>query len=79
MLRRVALSLIISSAPFMAFANEPETPTSLKGGKIISIDEAGALSKSKGAICRYPQHSELRQGPYTWRGVGFVQGKERQG
>ena len=50
MLRRVVLSMVLSSVPFMAMANEPETPTSLKGGKVITADEGGALSKSKGAV-----------------------------
>lgn len=50
MLRRVVLSIVLSSVPFMVLANEPETPTTLKGGKVISADDAGALSKSKGAV-----------------------------
>ncbi|MCF8168928.1 MAG: hypothetical protein K9K38_07645 [Rhodoferax sp.] len=50
MLRRAVLTVVLSSLPLLSLANEPETPTGLKGGKVISVDEAGALAKSKGAV-----------------------------
>lgn len=51
MLRRSLLALIFSSFVPLALADDaPPTPTSLKGGKVISVDDAAALSKSKGAV-----------------------------
>ena len=49
MMRRTTLALIVASMPFMAMAQDAPTPTSLKGGKVITVDEAAALSKAKGA------------------------------
>ena len=50
MLRRSLLVLILSSLSGLALADDaPATPTTLKGGKIITVDEAAALSKNKGA------------------------------
>ena len=50
MLRRVVLAVVLSSVASLSLANEPETPTSLKGGTVIGADEAGTLAKSKGAV-----------------------------
>lgn len=50
MLRRSLLALIFSSfTPFVLADDAPPTPTSLKGGKVISVEEGGALSKAKSA------------------------------
>jgi len=51
MLRRA----LLCSAAFLclnasAADDSPPTPTTLKGGKVITVDEAAALSKSKGAV-----------------------------
>ena len=50
MLRRVLLTAFLSAIAVSGFAAEPETPTTLKGGKVLSVDDASALSKSKGAV-----------------------------
>lgn len=51
MLRRV---LICTSALFCLHAvaadDSPATPTTLKGGKVITVDDAAALSKAKTAV-----------------------------
>ncbi|MEN9868002.1 MAG: hypothetical protein RL748_3592 [Pseudomonadota bacterium] len=54
MLRRTLLALLFSTiAPVsqLALADDaPPTPTSLKGGKVITADEAAAFSKAKSAV-----------------------------
>jgi rhodanese-related sulfurtransferase len=50
MLRRTAVAILVSSLSVFAYADDPQTPTSLKGGKVISVDEAAALSKAKSAV-----------------------------
>lgn len=50
MLRRTLVGLAIASLYVFAHADDPVTPTALKGGKVISVDDAAALSKSKGAV-----------------------------
>lgn len=51
MLRRALIctfALLCSHAH--AADDSPPTPTTLKGGKVITVDEAAALSKAKGAV-----------------------------
>ena len=50
MLRRSAIALLVSVISLGAMADEPVTPTTLKGGKVITVDEAAALSKAKSAV-----------------------------
>jgi rhodanese-related sulfurtransferase len=50
MLRRALFAVVISSLSFVAMADDPVTPTTLKGGKVISVDDASALSKAKSAV-----------------------------
>jgi rhodanese-related sulfurtransferase len=50
MLRRAVVALLVSSFSFVAMAEDPVTPTALKGGKVITVDEAAALSKAKSAV-----------------------------
>jgi rhodanese-related sulfurtransferase len=50
MLRRTLVGLAIASLSALAHSDEPATPTTLKGGKVITVDEAAAMSKGKGAV-----------------------------
>jgi rhodanese-related sulfurtransferase len=50
MIRRSAIALLVSVLSLGASADEPETPTTLKGGKVITLDDAAALSKAKSAV-----------------------------
>ncbi len=50
MIRRSAIALLVSVISLGAMADEPVTPTTLKGGKVITVDEAAALSKAKSAV-----------------------------
>jgi len=50
MLRRVAVAVLVSSLSVFAYADDPQTPTTLKGGKVISVDEAASISKAKSAV-----------------------------
>mgnify|MGYP000002196152 CR=1 FL=1 len=49
MLRRAVFAVLVSSLSFAALAEDPATPTALKGGKVISVDDASTLSKAKSA------------------------------
>ena len=50
MLRRALFALLVSSLSCAAMAEDPVTPTTLKGGKVITADEAATLSKAKSAV-----------------------------
>lgn len=50
MRRRSLVGLAIASLSALAHSDEPATPTTLKGGKVITVDEAAALSKGKGSV-----------------------------
>jgi rhodanese-related sulfurtransferase len=50
MLRRTAVAILVSSLSVFAYAEYPQTPTTLKGGKVISVDEAASISKAKSAV-----------------------------
>lgn len=50
MLRRSLLAIILSTLSGLALADDaPPTPTTLKGGKVITVEDAASLSKSKSA------------------------------
>ena len=50
MLRRCLLIASFAMAPLAWAADDaPPTPTALKGGKVISVDDAAALAKAKSA------------------------------
>lgn len=49
MIRRSMLLALTLSLPLLANASDaPETPKQLKGGKVISVEEAGKLAQGKG-------------------------------
>lgn len=49
-MRRLVLIAALQCALLpTAWADDPATPTALKGGKVITVDEGGALLKAKGA------------------------------
>jgi rhodanese-related sulfurtransferase len=49
MIRRSVLMAVALSLPLLAHAGEaPETPQQLKGGKVISVEEASKLAQGKG-------------------------------
>jgi rhodanese-related sulfurtransferase len=50
MYKLIATAVLLGSALSGAYANSPETPTSLTGGKVISVDEAKSIAGTKSAV-----------------------------
>lgn len=49
--RSVLVCLAAATLPFLAHADDaPETPKAIKGGKVVSVEEAGKLAQAKSAL-----------------------------